>query len=314
MMTQWINEIKDGQRIKGRYLITNVSKGVTSNNSTYLTISFQDKTGSIDGKLWDVAPTDIEVFAVGNIVNLDADVLNYRGNLQLKIISAAIVDTPIDPSCFTMAAPVPVAEMERQLEAVLNGIEHGQIKLLVTTLIKNHYPQFITYPAAVRNHHEYASGLLYHTLSMVRLGEAILPHYPGLNRDMLIAGILIHDLGKTVELSGPIIPKYTVTGKLIGHITLMTSEILNLVKELGVDEEVGTLLAHMVISHHGKQEFGSPIIPMTKEALLLSMIDDMDAKLVMAEKALEGVEPGDFSSRVYALDDRSLYQPKFNKK
>lgn len=313
-MAQWINEIKDGQRIKGRYLITNVSKGVTANNSTYLTISFQDKTGAIDGKLWDVTPTDIEVFTIGNIVNLDADVLNYRGNLQLKIISATIVDTPVDPSCFTMAAPVPVEQMERQLESVLNGIEHGQIKLLVTTLIKNHYPQFITYPAAVRNHHEYASGLLYHTLSMVRLGEAILPHYPGINRDMLIAGILIHDLGKTVELSGPIIPKYTVTGKLIGHITLMTSEILNLVKELEIDEEIGTLLAHMVNSHHGKQEFGSPVIPMTKEALLLSMIDDMDAKLVMAEKALDGVEPGDFSSRVYALDDRSLYQPKFNKK
>lgn len=313
-MNQWINEFKDGQRIKGRYLVTNVSKGVTANNASYLTVSFQDKTGSIDGKLWDVAPTEVETFAIGNIVNLDADVLNYRNNLQLKIISATPVTALVNPSDFTLAAPRPIAEMEGELEAVLNGIEDGQIKLLVTTLIKNHYDQFITYPAAVRNHHEYTSGLLFHTLSMVRLGDAILQHYQGINRDLLIAGILIHDLGKTIELSGPIIPKYTVRGKLIGHITLMTSEILNVSEQLEIDEEIATLIAHMVISHHGKQEFGSPVIPMTKEALLLSMIDDMDAKLVMAEKALDGVEPGDFSSRVYPLDDRSLYQPKFTKK
>jgi 3'-5' exoribonuclease len=311
---KWIKDFKDGERIKGQYLVTNVSKGVTSNNATYLTVTFQDKTGSIDGKLWEATPSDIDLFSVGTIVNLDADVINYRSNLQLKIQDAVVIDPKlVDPSQFTMAAPIPLPEMESELEHVLDGIEDGQIKLLVTTLIKDHYADFITFPAAVRNHHEYTSGLLYHTLSMVKLAQAILPHYPGINKDLLIAGVLLHDLGKTIELSGPIVPKYTTTGRLIGHITLMTSEIIKVSHELGIDEELATLIAHMVISHHGKQEFGSPVIPMTKEALLLSMIDDMDAKLVMAEKALDGVEPGDFSSRVYALDERSLYNPKYNK-
>ncbi len=312
---KWIKDFKDGERIRGQYLVTNVSKGVTTNNLAYLTVSFQDKTGTIDGKLWEASAADQELFNPGNIVNLDGDVLSYRGSLQLKIQSATLLDAgTVDPSLFTMAAPIPVPDMEAELEKVIDSIEDGQIKLLVTTLIKNHYQAYITFPAAVRNHHEYASGLLYHTLSMIHLAEAILPHYPTLNRDLLIAGILLHDLGKTVELSGPIIPKYTLKGRLIGHITLMSSEILNTSAELGLDEEMTTLLTHMVVSHHGKQEFGSPIIPMTREALLLSMIDDMDAKLVMAEKALEGVEPGDFSARVYPLDERSLYQMKLTKK
>jgi 3'-5' exoribonuclease len=312
---KWIKDIKDGEHVFGQFLVTNVSKGVTTNNATYLSVSFQDQTGTIDGKLWDADAADIEILAIGNIVSLDADALNYRNNLQLKIQGATKVDpSTVDPSRFTMAAPRPLEEMEQDLERVLAGIEDGQIKLLATTLIKNHYDAYITFPAAVRNHHEYTSGLLYHTLSMVHLADAIIPYYPTISRDLLIAGILLHDLGKTSELSGPIIPKYTITGKLIGHITLMTSEIINVAKELEIDEEISTLIAHMVLSHHGKQEYGSPVIPMTKEALLLSMIDDMDAKLVMAEKALEGIEPGDFSARVFTLDDRSLYQPKYVKK
>ncbi len=310
----WIKDFQDGTRISGLYLVSNVSKGVSANNSAYLTVSFQDKTGSVDGKLWDADAADVALFTPGTIVNLEADVLSYRGALQLKILRASeALGVKIDPAQFTMAAPVPLPDMERQLEAVLASFEDGQIKLLTTTLIKTHYEAFITFPAAVRNHHEYASGLLYHTLSMIKLGEAILPHYPDIDRDLLLAGILLHDLGKTVELSGPIIPKYTTAGKLIGHITLMASEIVKLGAELGVDEEVTTLVAHMVVSHHGKQEFGSPVIPMTREALLLSMIDDMDAKLVMTEKALEGIEPGDFSERVFTLDNRSMYQPKFKK-
>ncbi len=312
-MMPWIKDVSEGQRIIGQYLITNATKGVTNNNTSYLTISVQDKTGSLDGKVWELFPEDNDLYVPGNIIELEADVLNYRGSLQLKIKTAKLVTAPIDYARFMMSAPLPLSDMEKELNRIINTLEDGQIKLLVTTLIKNHYESFITYPAAVRNHHEYASGLLYHTLSMVKLGEVIAPHYPSINRDLLIAGILVHDLGKTIELSGPIIPKYTATGKLIGHITLMSTEIIKVSETLGISEEIATLITHMVISHHGKQEFGSPVIPMTREALLLSMIDDMDAKLVMADKALEAVEPGEFSGRVYALDDRSLYQSKYKK-
>jgi len=314
MMTL-VKDLHDGDRISGRYLVTNAAKGVTTTGATYLTVTLQDKTGSIDGKLWDVLPADIDTLAVGNIVEITGDVLNYRGNLQLKITGVqGLPLAKIDPSLFTMSAPRPLKEMETELADVINSITDKNIKQLVASLVKDHYQAFITYPAATRNHHEYTSGLLFHTLSMVRLAEAILPLYPTINRDLLMAGILLHDLGKTVELSGPIIAKYTLPGKLIGHITLMAAEIIKRAAELGLDEELTTLIAHMVISHHGKQEFGSPVIPMTREAFVLSLIDDMDAKIVMMEKALEGIEPGDFSARVFTLDDRVLYQPKNGKK
>jgi len=311
----WIKDLRDGQRFSGQYLVNNMAKGVTATGASYLTISLQDKTGSLDGKLWDVLNEDLDTFAIGNIVEVSGDVLNYRGSLQLKIISGKTVPmVKVDPSQFTMSAPRLLKDMEEELAKIITSIKDKQISLLVDTLIKAHYAAFITYPAATRNHHEYTSGLLYHTLSMVHLAEAIIPMYPTIDRDMLMAGILLHDLGKTIELSGPIIPKYTIPGKLIGHITLMASEILKTAPELGIEEEKATLIAHMVISHHGKQEFGSPVIPLTREAFLLSLIDDMDAKLVMMDKALEGIEAGDFSTRIYTLDDRTLYQPKNGKK
>jgi 3'-5' exoribonuclease len=307
---KWIKDIKEGIRINGQYLINHVTKGVTGNNQAYLTVTFQDKTGVIEGKLWDYKGDDNDIYVSGNIVDIEADVISYRNNLQLKIIWGEIASSPLDPSHFMAAAPRPLKEMEKELDEIINSIDDEQIRLLVSTLINQHYKQFITFPAATRNHHEFASGLIFHTLTMIKLAEAIIKQYNDLNRDLLIGAVLIHDLGKTIELSGPIIPKYTLKGKLIGHITLMTGEILQYGEKLNIDEEKTVLLAHMVASHHGKLEFGSPVVPQTKEALLLSMIDDLDAKMTMADKALGDVEEGEFSTRVYTLDDRSLYKPK----
>ena len=135
-------------------------------------------------------------------------------------------------------------------------------------------------------------------------------YYPDIDLDILLTGVLLHDMGKTIEFEGPVIYKYSVEGKLLGHITLMVSEIRRAAEGLKITGEVPLLLEHMVLSHHGSNEFGSPILPMTKEALLLSMIDNLDSRMVIAEKALEGVKPGEFSQRVFPLDNRMLYNPK----
>jgi len=147
-------------------------------------------------------------------------------------------------------------------------------------------------------------------MQMADLGEAIVKLYPSVNRDMLMAGIILHDLGKTLELSGPIIPKYTLEGKLLGHISITHAEIQKTVDELQITGEVPVLLSHMVLSHHGKMEFGSPVLPLTREAYLLSAIDDIDAKMMMLDKAYDQTPEGEFTSRVYALDERSFYKPK----
>ena len=144
---------------------------------------------------------------------------------------------------------------------------------------------------------------------MADLATYLCPIYEA-DHDLLITGCLLHDMGKMIELEGPIVFKYSTEGKLLGHISIMAAEIRKAGEELDIKSEVPMLLEHMVLSHHGQQEFGSPVMPLTKEALLLSLIDNLDSKMVVVNKALADVEPGAFSNKVFPLDNRSFYKPK----
>ena len=310
-MNRWIKDLKDGDRVFQPFLVTNLSKGMTAANVAYLNVTIQDKTGVLEGKKWDMTPEDEKIFEVGAFVLVEGDILSYRSNLQIKIIEGKrLNEKEMDISQFTMAAPVPLATLEAQLKKVLLSIQDEAYALITKTLIDKYYDRFIVYPAATRNHHEYTSGLLYHTLSMITHAESLIAYYQPMNRDLVISGILLHDLGKTIEFSSPVIAKYTVEGRLIGHISIMVSEIRETCKVLKINEEKALLLQHVVLSHHGKPEFGSPIMPLTKEALLVSLVDDLDAKMNMIGKALDQTNPGEFTSRVFTLDDRSFYKPK----
>ncbi|MFA5481134.1 MAG: HD domain-containing protein, partial [Bacilli bacterium] len=262
---------------------------------------------------WEVTDEDNRLLSVGNIVNIDGDVINYRDSLQAKIRSVSgVMNGEVDVARFTISSPIPLAEMEKKLSDYIDSIKEPTCALITKTLVRKYYKNFISFPAAVRNHHEFASGLIHHTLQMADLGEALAKLYPSVDRDMLIAGIILHDIGKTIELSGPIIPKYTLEGKLLGHISLTHAEMQKVIEEHQLQGETATLLSHMILSHHGKLEFGSPVLPLTREALLLSMIDDLDAKMMMLDKAYEQTPDGEFTSRLYTLDDRYFYKP--NKK
>lgn len=308
---KWIKDFLEGDLIRGPLLVVNANKGVTNNGLAYMNVTLQDKTGTIEAKKWDINEVDAALLNIGNVVLVDGDVLNYRDNLQVKIRAISKVnDDEFDATRFTMASPIPLEELEKRLDSYVNSLKDKDIALLTKTLIGKYYKSYITYPAAVRNHHEFASGLLHHTVSMADLGEAIANLYPSVDRDMLIAGILLHDLGKTLELSGPIIPKYTLEGKLIGHISITHAEIRKSIEALKINSETATLLSHMVLSHHGKYEYGSPVLPLTREAYLLSVIDDLDAKMMILDKAYDQTPEGEFSTRIYAMDDRSFYKPK----
>ena len=308
---KWIKDFLEGDLIRGPLLVVNANKGVTNNGLAYMNVTLQDKTGTIEAKKWDINEVDAALLNIGNVVLVDGDVLNYRDNLQVKIrANSKVNDDEFDATRFTMASPIPLAELEKRLDSYVNSLKDKDIALLTKTLIGKYYKSYITYPAAVRNHHEFASGLLHHTVSMADLGEAIANLYPSVDRDMLIAGILLHDLGKTLELSGPIIPKYTLEGKLIGHISITHAEIQKSIEALKINSETATLLSHMVLSHHGKYEYGSPVLPLTREAYLLSVIDDLDAKMMILDKAYDQTPEGEFSTRIYAMDDRSFYKPK----
>ncbi|MFA5283185.1 MAG: HD domain-containing protein [Bacilli bacterium] len=308
---QYIKEIKDGAHVFGQYLVINANKGVTNTSVSYLNVTLQDNTGTIEGRKWDASENDFLNFAPGNIVEIDADAILYKNILQLKILSGSSLNSDsIDVSRFVVASPVPQKDLEAKLAQYINSIKNVDCSLIVKTIVKKYYKDYIVFPAATRNHHDFACGLLFHTLSMADLAELISQHYPDVNRDLLLSGVLLHDLGKTLELSGPVIPKYTTRGKLVGHISIMHAILVEEVDKLNIKSEIPVLLEHMILSHHGQYEFGSPVLPLTKEALLLSMIDDMDAKVNILDKALSITEPGDFTQKIFALDDRYFYKPQ----
>lgn len=310
-MEKWIKEFCEGDRLETCLLVTNVNKGVSNAGSPYLSITFQDNTGVIEGKKWDAGENDALTCEVGKVVKVNADVIDYRNALQLKILSVASVDqTTLDIQKFALPCPADVSDLTRRLAHYINEIGDPDCKKIVNHIIDKYYSRFITYPAATKNHHEFASGLLYHTISMADIASLIASYYEGVDKDLLIAGCLLHDVGKVIELSGPIATKYTLEGKMLGHISIMVSEIRKTCEELSIQSEVGLLLEHMVLSHHGEKEYGSPVPPLTKEAVILHIVDDLDSKMNILSKALEVTQEGEFTQRLLAMDGRSFYKPK----
>ncbi|MFD1779756.1 3'-5' exoribonuclease YhaM [Fredinandcohnia salidurans] len=314
-MVKGIVHYEVGQQVDVYLFIKSSTKGIASNGKPFLTLVFQDKSGEIEAKLWDATPEDETNYAAQQIVRLAGEINSYRGRNQLKIRNIRPI-TDLDGvtiSDFLEVAPVPQDEMASKITQYIFEMNNSNIQRITRHLLKKHQAAFYEYPAATKNHHEFVSGLAYHVVSMLDLAKAIAHLYPSLDTDLLYAGIILHDLGKVTELSGPISTTYTVEGNLLGHISIMVNEIGQAAKELGIEGEEVTVLQHIILSHHGKAEWGSPKPPMIKEAEILHYIDNLDAKMNMLDRALERVKPGEFSDRVFALDNRSFYKPTFHK-
>ena len=306
-----ISELVDGEHVSGQFLISNSAKCLNNAGLAYMNLELRDSSGNINAKKWEVTPEEENICATGNVIQLEGETLKYKDSLQVRISSLKKVDlNEIDVAKFIKAPPVPKEELVRRFNSYVESIQNEDCRKILDYLIKRLSPKLLDYPAAVSVHHDYASGLLMHTVSMADLASFLVEHYPDINRDILITGVLLHDMGKTIEFEGPVIYKYSLEGKLLGHISIMVSEIRRAAEGLKITSEVPLLLEHMVLSHHGYPEFGSPVLPLTKEALLLSLIDNMDSKMVIVQKALEGVNPGEFSQKVFPLDNRMIYKPK----
>ena len=304
-----IASFEDHEHIEGQFLLGNVSKGVNANGGAYLSVELRDASGSIVGKKWDATMEDEQLFIVGNVIQVVGETNKYKDQLQLKILSAQLVPLEeIDVEKFVKAPPVAKETLIERFNAHVNSIKNEDCLKLLNYMINKFGDKLYSYPAAVSIHHEYSSGLLMHSISMADLANYLCPVYD-CDHDLMITGCLLHDMGKIIELEGPIVYKYSTEGKLLGHISIMAAELRKAADELKIKSEVPLLLEHMVLSHHGQQEFGSPVMPLTKEALLLSLIDNLDSKMVVVNKAVADVEPGNFSNKVFSLDNRSFYKP-----
>ena len=312
MSRQTISSFVEGEKIQTSLLITQMNRGITNSGAPYLSFVLQDQSGSIDAKLWDAKDELLSGVEAGKVVLVSAEVLKYRNALQLRIYNLTkLEDNQFDPSDYVMATDLSLEFMQKRIHETLLSMQDVVYRDVCTSIIEDLHEKLYSYPAAAKNHHDFVGGLATHMISMLDLGEAFCTLYPMLNRDLLLAGILLHDLGKIDELSGPILTEYTVEGKLVGHISIMQSKVAEKAKALGYqDSEQVTLMRHMILSHHGEYEFGSPVLPMIMEAEMLTFIDNVDARMNMFAKALESVKPGEWTPRIFPLENRSFYKPK----
>ena len=309
-----IHHYQVGEPIDTFLLIRSAKKSVASNGKPFLTLMLQDESGEIEAKLWDCTDEDEKTYVAEKIVKVNAEMSSFRGRNQLKLKSLrlAIADDGVKTADFLASAPLSVEEMGNRITEYIFEMKNPNIQRLTRHLIKIHQEDFFSYPAATKNHHEFLSGLAYHVVSMLNVAKALVGLYPSLNKDLLYAGIILHDIGKVIELSGAIAPEYTFEGKMIGHIPIMVSKVDKAAEELGIEGEEVTLLQHLILAHHGKAEWGSPKPPLLREAEVLHMIDNLDARINMIDKVLDRTLPGSFSERVPALDYRSFYQPNLS--
>ncbi|BAK15120.1 3'-5' exoribonuclease YhaM [Solibacillus sp. FSL W7-1472] len=306
-----ITKLQPGEQVDQYLLIKEAKKGVTTVGKPFMSLILQDRSGDIEAKLWDTNEEHENLYRAQVIVKVGGEIHDYRGKNQLRVkqIRPAREEEGVQISDLLPTSAVPKEELFEQLTQYFFQIQNPNISRITRNLTKKYQDQILIYPAATKNHHDYASGLLDHVVSMLKLSEAICDLYPTLNRDLLYAGVILHDIGKVIELSGPVGTMYTVEGNLLGHISIMVNEIGQAANELKIEGEEVMLLKHLVLSHHGKEEWGSPKKPMIQEAEILHYIDNIDAKMNMLTRALDKTKPGEFTERLFPLDNRSFYKP-----
>ncbi|EEI70269.1 3'-5' exoribonuclease YhaM family protein [Lentilactobacillus hilgardii] len=294
-------------------LIKNADKRVAKNGKSFLSITFQDQSGQIAGMYWDASEQDAQQFVPGRVVYLKGKRENYKDTPQIKIYEMRLTkaNEPHDPLMFVKRAPMTSQEMKDYINQTIFEITNATYNRIVRALLNRHAKSFFSYPAAKSNHHDFAGGLAFHTISILRLAHSVVKQYPDIDAPLLYAGAVLHDLGKTVELSGPVGTEYTLAGNLLGHLSIIDAEIVEAADKLGIDgqNEDLLLLRHMVLSHHGLLEYGSPERPKLLEAEILHDLDELDASIMMIQGALTNIVPGDYSDRIFGLDNRRFYKP-----
>lgn len=291
------------------FLVKDIKEFTLQSGTKLLNITLQDNSGTIEAKTFNYNQRYLEVIKPGVVINMYGRVKENKGKAFIDIDSYTLPNEgEYELDNLIPVSPISFDVLKDDLKKYLDSIKDEDLHAITKKLIVDNYKKYLDYPAASKNHHDFMHGLLHHSLSMCHLIDGILLNYKDLNRDLLISGALLHDLGKVVELSGVIATKYTVEGSLLGHLVIGVEMIDSASKELNIDNEKVLLLKHLIASHHGKQEFGALVLPQTKEAIILSMVDDMDAKMMSIDKAFETTEKGSFSERIFPLDNRAFYK------
>ena len=306
MAHKFINEIEPGEAIKDIYMVKEPILRSTTKGDLYIAMFLCDRTGQLNGRMWQATEAVYNSLPKPGFVRIDGRSELYQNNLQIVVNNISIVDaSKVDIEDFLARTSKDTKQMFDDVKNILAGINNRQLKALVGEFLADTklMEKFCTAPAAAALHHSYIGGLLEHTHNMLQVAVAILPFYPEVQGDLVLAAILMHDIGKTEELSYDMAFSYTDSGQLIGHIAksyLLLNQKAEALATKGtkIDEAILDALGHIILSHHGKYEFGSPKLPATPEAFMVNYIDDLDAKINQVTSAIDN-EPGDSNWTAY---------------
>jgi 3'-5' exoribonuclease len=310
---QTISTLKEGDWVDETFLVTAKQIMIAKNGGMYLSVKLADKTGEVDGKLWDNAEEVAGRFEKEDFIRVKGVAANYQGMMQVKMKTVEKVDdSKVDLANFLETSPRNIEEMVKDLFAAAAGVKNKHLNQVMSSFLtdKAFMDAFRRAPAAKALHHNYIGGLLEHVVELISLAKDVAQHFPGIDMDLLTVGAFLHDIGKVRELSVRKSIEYTTEGRLLGHISLGYEMLADKIKAIpGFPDELTMLLKHIMLSHHGEYEFGSPKRPKIQEAIIINYLDDLAAKISNFRATLkrENVEAGDWT--YYSkMHDRYLYR------
>lgn len=301
-------------KFEGFLLVRSAEQRASANGSKYLDMTLCDRTGDINAKMWDGT---VQPPKNGSIIKVRAVVTEYNGRLQLRVnkLREAEEADQVDMSLLVPCAPYPPQQMLGEITAAIDQMKNATLQKVLRELIAMAGDKLVYFPAAQRLHHAERSGLLHHTTTMLKGARQMLQVYPWLDADLLCAGVIAHDLSKIREMQSDDagnVNDYTVEGLLLGHLVRGVTQVHEAARRAGIpdEDEYVLLLEHMVISHHGEAEFGSPRPPMFPEAEMLHWLDVLDARMNEMNGIVRRTPAGAFSEKIWSLD-RRVYHPHY---
>ena len=298
--------------VDGFCIIKSIEQKTSSKGDSYLDIMLGDCDGEINAKLWRYQKELHGEYTVNELVKIRGVISQYNGADQLKIerIRHTIPEDNVNIEDFVKTAGFSGEEMFGELIRLAESFSDKELKTIVTAILNDNRLKLLYWPAAFKLHHAVRGGLLLHTLSIVRLAESVCKIYPFVDRELLIAGAILHDIAKLSEFEvadSGIATGYSTEGNLIGHLAMGAMVIEKFAEKLGISQKTAMLLEHMVLSHHGEPEYGAAVRPMFIEAELLSELALMDSRVYEMREAVNAANADDFSGRIWAMDNTKLY-------
>ena len=296
MSRRLITELQPQTQVDQLFLATHKQLRPNRNGQLYLQVDLADKSGMITGRLWNASDDDFDAFEDGDYVRVEGHTQLYSGSLQLIVTAIERADPrTVDETEFRVLSTTDIDRLRAELAALAGTVRAAPLRELVAEILADEdlVAAFCRSPAGVKHHHAYAGGLLDHVVNLLRLADRIAPLYPDLDRDLLLVGVLVHDVGKTVELESEKGFSYTDLGQLLGHVLLgleiVDAKIRAIEQRTGqpFDAETAVRVKHMIAAHHGQLEFGAAKVPMTLEALALHHLDHLDATMAAVTQLLK---------------------------